>query len=59
MWRTARTWFDGHKKWMTADWESLDAPELEATWENCQKTINTVFRQFRDRKQDDMLKIAD
>ena len=29
MWKTARTWFDGHKKWMTSAWEELDAPELE------------------------------
>ena len=59
MWKTARTWFNGHKNWMTCEWETLDAVELEATWENCTKTINTVFRQFRDRGQEEMLKIAD
>ena len=58
LWKTARTWFNGHKKWMSQPWEELDAPDLEATWENCTKTINTVFRQFRDRKQQDMLEIA-
>ncbi len=35
MWKTARTWFNGHKNWMTVEWEKLDAPELESTWENC------------------------
>ena len=59
MWKTARTWFNGHKKWMTQPWEELDAPDLETTWENCMKVINTTFRQFRDRKQEDMLKIAE
>ncbi len=59
MWKTARTWFDGHKNWMNCDWESLDAVDLEVVWENCQKTINQVYRQFRDRKQADMLKIAE
>ena len=43
---------------MSQPWEELDAPDLEATWETCTKTINTVFRQFRDRKQQDMLEIA-
>ena len=59
LWKTARTWFDGHKKWMTQPWEELDAPDLEIVWESCQKTINSVFRQFRDRKQEDMLGIAE
>ena len=58
LWKTARTWFNGHKKWMSQPWEELDAPDLEATWEGCTKTINTVFRQFRDRKQQEMLEIA-
>lgn len=58
MWKTARTWFDGHKKWMSEPWEQLDAVDLEAVWENCQKTINMVFRNFRDRKQEEMLNIA-
>ena len=59
MWKTARTWFDGHKKWMTQPWEELDAVDLENTWENCTKVINTTFRQFRDRKQEEMLAIAE
>ena len=44
---------------MTCPWEELDAVDLEQVWENCQKTINQVFRNFRDRKQEDMLKIAE
>ena len=59
MWKTARTWFNGHKLWMNQPWEELDAPNLEMTWENCTKTINTVFRQFRDRGQTEMLTIAE
>lgn len=59
LWKTARTWFNGHNGWMKCPWEELDAPELESTWESCQKTINQVFRQFRDRKQESMLKIAE
>jgi len=58
MWKTARTWFDGHKKWMSQPWAELDAVDLEQVWENSQKTINMVFRNFRDRGQDEMLAIA-
>ena len=49
LWRTTRTWKTDHAKWMSQAWEKLDAEDLEATWESCQKTSNQVFRYFRDR----------
>lgn len=58
LWKTARTWFNSHKSWMEDPWDELDAPELENIYETCQKTINQVFRQFRDRGQNDMFEIA-
>jgi dynein heavy chain, axonemal len=59
MWKTARTWFESHKKWMSDPWEELDAPSLEDTFERCQKTINQVFRIFRDKGMNDMHAIAE
>ena len=35
---------------MNDPWEELDAVALEDTFELVLKTINQVFRQFRDRK---------
>lgn len=35
LWKTARTWYNSHNKWMNNAWEELDANELENTFEQC------------------------
>ena len=35
LWKTARTWYNSHNKWMNNAWEELDANELENTFESC------------------------
>jgi dynein heavy chain len=47
LWLTTRTWHQRHEAWTTGEWEDLDPDELEATFENCIKTIGGVARFFK------------
>ena len=39
LWLTTRTWFQSYKSWMEDPWEKLNAPALENTFDNSNKTI--------------------
>lgn len=58
LWRTTRTWRKCSKSWREDPWEDLDAQELDNIFEQSQKTINMVFRYFRDREQPRIFEIA-
>jgi dynein heavy chain len=48
-----------HEEWMNGDWHTLDANDLEIKFEEALKTINQVFRFFRDRESlKDIFEIA-
>jgi len=59
LWRTTRTWHNNHKSWMCDPFEELDAPALDACFENSQKIMNQVVRYFRDRDQPQIFKISE
>lgn len=57
LWRTIRNWKKCHKSWMEDPWEQLDAPELDNTFEQSNKVMNSVYRFFRDKEGDELKKI--
>jgi len=42
LWLTTRQWFKSHNSWLNDPWEKLNAAELDATFENCNKVMSQV-----------------
>jgi dynein heavy chain len=40
LWLTTRKWFERHESWTKGEWNELDPDELDATFEQCNKTMN-------------------
>ena len=40
LWLTTRTWFKSHASWLNDPWEKLNAADLDATFENCNKIMS-------------------
>jgi len=59
LWLTTRQWFKSHQKWLGDSWEKLNAGDLDATFENCNKVMSQVLRFFRDKDFPKITKIAD
>jgi dynein heavy chain len=43
-------WYERHKAWTEGAWEDLDPEELDATFEQLNKTINQAARYFKDKE---------
>jgi dynein heavy chain len=47
---TTRLWHKSHNSWLNDAWEKLNAADLDATFENCNKVMSGVLRFFRDKE---------
>lgn len=58
LWVTSDQWFKNRERWLSGDWESLDAVAAEKFVEDSIQLLNKSIRSFRDRKIDTILAIA-
>jgi dynein heavy chain, axonemal len=56
---TTRLWHKSHNSWLNDAWEKLNAADLDATFENCNKMMSGVLRFFRDKEFPKITKIAE
>jgi dynein heavy chain len=59
LWLTTRNWFKSHASWLNDDWESLNAVELDNTFDNSNKIVSQVLRYFREKDHPKITKIAE
>ena len=59
LWKTIRLWNTRSEAWLNGPWDKLDPEELDNTYENSNKTMNQVFRYFRDKDLPKIFEIAE
>jgi dynein heavy chain len=59
LWMTTKNWFKSHNGWLHDAWETLDANELDNTFDQSNKTMAQVLRYFRDKDYPKITRIAE
>lgn len=59
LWLTTNRWFTDSVKWLTGEWEELNATESEKFVEEGIRTLGQVQRFFKDRDITAVTKIAE
>ena len=59
LWLTTRLWHKSNNSWLNDPWEKLNANDLDATFENCNKVMSGVLRFFKDKEFPKITKIAE
>ena len=59
LWTNTELWKKSHKSWLYDEFDKIDPAFLEETVENCDKIMNKVIRQLKDKDVPGIKKIAE